>query len=131
MTARYNIYFNGYESFKSGLVKISNGYKDDYAEILKVFEYSDPSTVSLCSSDMERAIQKASKLISLKSITAKPELKANSQITEKRESFWTERNIMNGLTTATFLLAKPTFINMSSVRRRRCSLIQLKRQTIH
>jgi hypothetical protein len=59
MTARYNIYFNGYESFKAGLAKISRGYQDDYAEMLKVFEYSDPSTASLCSSDMERAIQKA------------------------------------------------------------------------
>ena len=85
MTARYNIYFNGYESFKSGLLKISKGYKDDYAEILKVFEFSDPSSSSLCSSDMERAIQKASKLISLKSITAKPNLKNKNQPTEKEK----------------------------------------------
>ena len=79
MTARYNIYFNGYESFKSGLLKVDNGYRDDYAEMLRVFQYSDPSTASLCSSDMERAIQKASKLISLKSITAKPEIKKNGK----------------------------------------------------
>ncbi|MEI8226597.1 MAG: hypothetical protein WCG82_11805, partial [Bacteroidota bacterium] len=44
LTSKYNIYFNGYESFKAGLIKINNGYQDDYAEILKVFEYSDPST---------------------------------------------------------------------------------------
>ena len=75
MTSRYNIYFNGYESFKAGLAKINKKYQDDYAEMLKVFEYSDPSTASVCSSDMERAMQKASKLISLKSITAKPEIK--------------------------------------------------------
>ena len=79
MTARYNIYFNGYESFKAGVLKVNNGYRDDYAEMLKVFEYSDPSTASLCSSDMERALQKASKLISLKSITAKPEIKKNGK----------------------------------------------------
>ncbi len=79
MTARYNIYFNGYESFKAGILKVDNGYRDDYAEMLRVFEFSDPSTASLCSSDMERAIQKASKLISLKSITAKPEIKKNGK----------------------------------------------------
>jgi tetratricopeptide (TPR) repeat protein len=83
MTARFNIYFNGYESFKTGLNKISLGYMDDYAELLKVFEYSDPSTASLCSSDMERAIQKASKLIALKSITAKPEIKNKRRPTNK------------------------------------------------
>ena len=31
---------------KPVLAKISRGYQDDYAEMLKVFEYSDPSTVS-------------------------------------------------------------------------------------
>jgi len=75
MTAKYNIYFNGYESFKAGLAKITNGYQDDYAELLKVFEYSDPSTASICAFDMDNAMQKASKLISLKSITAKPDIK--------------------------------------------------------
>jgi len=75
LTARYNIYFNGYESFKAGLFKVTNGHTDDYAELLKVFEYSDPASASRCNSDMEKAIQKASKLISLKSITARPETK--------------------------------------------------------
>lgn len=92
LTARYNIYFNGYESFKAGVLKVTSSYKDDYAEILKVFEFSDPSTVSLCSSDMEKAIQKASKLISLKSITAKPEsndkmapVAQGAELTERKE----------------------------------------------
>jgi tetratricopeptide (TPR) repeat protein len=85
MTARYNIYFNGYENYKAGLDKISNNHKDDYAELINVFEYSDPSTPSFCSSDMERAIQKASKLIALKSITARPEIKESSQLSEKEK----------------------------------------------
>jgi len=75
LTARYNIYFNGNESFKAGLLKISAQYKDDYGDLLRVFEFSDPSVISISRSDMETAIQKASKLISLKSITAKPESK--------------------------------------------------------
>ncbi len=79
MTARYNIYFNGYENYKAGLDKISKNHKDDYAGLISVFEFSDPSTPSLCSADMERAIQKASKLIALKSITARPEIKNSSE----------------------------------------------------
>ncbi len=82
LTAHYNIYFNGYESFKAGLLKISTRYTDDYSELLKVFEFSDPATASICTSDMETAIQKASKLISLKSITAKPETKDKASETE-------------------------------------------------
>jgi len=109
MTAKYNIYFNGYESFKAGLDKITNSYTDDYAEILKVFEYSDPSTAALCSSDMERAIQKASKLISLKSITAKPELKANSQITEKERELLERKEYNEWVDDSYLLIGKARF----------------------
>jgi tetratricopeptide (TPR) repeat protein len=109
MTAKYNIYFNGYESFKAGLVKINNSYIDDYAEILKVFEFSDPSTAALCSSDMERAIQKASKLISLKSITAKPELKANSQITEKERELLERKEYNEWVDDSYLLIGKARF----------------------
>ena len=103
MTARYNIYFNGYESFKTGLIKIENGYTDDYAELLKVFEFSDPSTPSLCSSDMERAIQKASKLISLKSITSKPEIK-DKEGSDVRETDLLERREYNVWVDDSYLL---------------------------
>lgn len=89
LTARYNIYFNGYESFKNGILKVNNGYKDDFAELLNVFEFSDPATASMCSSDMDQAIMKASKLISLKSITARPEIK------DKRKSTPDETDLLN------------------------------------
>ena len=87
MTARYNIYFNGYENFKEGVAKVSANHEDDFAEILSVFDYSDPSTPSYCSGDMERAMQKASKLISLKSMTARPRnmSERDRELLERRE----------------------------------------------
>ena len=109
MTARYNIYFNGYESFKAGLAKISRDYKDDYAELLKVFEYSDPYTASLCSSDMERAIQKASKLISLKSITAKPEVKDTRQLSEKDQKLLERKEYNEWVDDSYLLIGKARF----------------------
>lgn len=109
MTAKYNIYFNGYESFKAGLAKISRSYQDDYAELLKVFEYSDPSTASLCSSDMERAIQKASKLISLKSITAKPEIKDPKQLSEKDKELLEKKEYNEWVDDSYFLIGKARF----------------------
>jgi tetratricopeptide (TPR) repeat protein len=109
MTARYNIYFNGYESFKAGLVKISRSYQDDYAELLRVFEYSDPSTVSLCSSDMERAIQKASKLISLKSITAKPEFKDAHDLSEKDKKLLEKKEYNEWVDDSYLLIGKARF----------------------
>jgi tetratricopeptide (TPR) repeat protein len=109
MTARYNIYFNGYESFKAGVVKINNGYKDDYAELLRVFEYSDPSTASLCSSDMERAILKASKLISLKSITAKPQIKEKRQPSNKDKELLDRKEYNEWVDDSYLLIGKARF----------------------
>ena len=109
MTSRYNFYFNGYESFKAGLVKITNGYRDDYADMLKVFEYSDPSTASLCSSDMEKAIQKASKLITLKSITAKPEIKGKREPTQKEKKLLDMKEFNKWVDDSYLLIGKAHF----------------------
>ncbi|HPT20426.1 MAG TPA: tetratricopeptide repeat protein [Bacteroidales bacterium] len=109
MTSRYNIYFNGYESFKAGLAKISKRHQDDYSEMLGVFEYSDPSTVSVCTSDMERAMQKASKLISLKSITAKPKIKNKNLPTEKEKELLERKEYNDWVDDSYFLIAKARF----------------------
>jgi tetratricopeptide (TPR) repeat protein len=109
LTARYNIYFNGYESFKDGLAKISKGYSDDFSEMLRVFENSDPSTVSLCSSDMEKAIQKASKLISLKSITARPEFNSKKELSENESKLLEQKEFNEWVDDSYFLIAKARF----------------------
>ena len=96
MTAKYNIYFNGYENYKAGLANIDKNHTDDFAQLLNVFEYSDPSTTSLCSSDMERAIQKASKLIALKSITARPDVKESRELSKKDKQLLEMKELMNG-----------------------------------
>ena len=109
MTAKYNIYFNGYENYKAGLANIANNHRDDYAEMLNVFEYSDPSTTSLCSSDMERAIQKASKLISLKSITAKPEVKDNRELSDKEKTLLEMKEYNEWVDDSYLLIGKARF----------------------
>lgn len=109
LTARFNIYFNGYESFKAGVAKINNGHRDDYAEMLNVFEFSDPSVASLATSDMDRAIQKASKLISLKSITARPELKNKRNISENEKKLLDRKEYNEWVDDAYLLIGKSRF----------------------
>ena len=109
LTSRFNIYFNGYESFKEGLLKINKGYSDDYSEMLRVFENSDPSTVSLCSSDMEKAIQKASKLISLKSITAKPDFNSKKDLSENEKALLEQKEFNEWVDDSYFLIGKARF----------------------
>ena len=109
MTARYNIYFNGYEHFKEGLEKVSANNEDDFAEILSVFDYSDPSTPSYCSGDMERAMQKASKLISLKSMTARPRTNNRNDISERDRQLIERREFNDWVDHSYLLIAKARF----------------------
>jgi tetratricopeptide (TPR) repeat protein len=106
LTSRYNIYFNGNESFKKGVAKVNAGFRDDFSELLKVFEYSDPATTSMCSADMERAIQKASKVISLKSITAKPKTKKNALPSVKDEEFMNRKEYNDWVDDCYLLMGK-------------------------
>jgi tetratricopeptide (TPR) repeat protein len=109
LTSRYNIFFNGSESFKSGVSKVIKGYTDDYAELLRVFEYSDPTSPARCSSDMERAIQKASKLISLKSMTAKPEIKDKTKISEQDQALLDRKEYNQWVDDSYLLIGKARF----------------------
>lgn len=108
-TAKYNIYFNAYESFRKGVQKISNTYTDDFSELLRVFENSDRSTASLVSSDMDIAIQKASKLISLKSITARPEIDSRKDLTENEKALLEMKEFNEWVDDSYFLIGKARF----------------------
>ena len=106
LISRYNIWFNGNEAYKAGVKKVRESHRDDYSDLLPVFEYSDAESARMANSDMERAVQKASKVIALHSITAKPEEKNRRNASSGVRSFTTGGNSMNGLMTPTCLWAR-------------------------
>lgn len=73
ITSQYNIFFNANESFEAGVAKVDESIEDDFTRLLPLYKESDPSVANLVKSDMEEAIVKASKIIEIHSITAKPE----------------------------------------------------------
>jgi len=79
LTSHYNIYFNGKESYKRGIEKANLSINNDYNRILPLFLYEDEGVHSAVSSDMKRAIDKATKVITFHSITAKPKVKEGNQ----------------------------------------------------
>ncbi len=103
LTSHYNIYFNGIESYLHGMESITKSHRDDYTTIMSLFEYSNPDAISSASSDMDRAIQKAGKLIHLHSITAKPERKNNQPLSEKEKEMFS-RNDYNDWVDDSYLL---------------------------
>jgi len=93
LTSHYNIYFNGTESYKKGVVKANQNVKNDYNKILSLFLYEDEDVNNSVTGDMKRAIDKATKVITFHSITAKPKVKEGNQ-TAKDKAFF-EKNEFN------------------------------------
>ncbi len=77
LTSHYNVYFNGKESLKAGVERINNSQEDDYTKVLPIFKSNNPGTSQTATSEMEYAIQKASKLIKVHSITKNPKRRKN------------------------------------------------------
>lgn len=109
MTAKYNVLFNGQESYNKGVAQIENGYLDDYSEILPVFPFQEKSAADLASADMDRTIKKCTKLISLHSITAKPKVKNNKNLTEKQRAFFSKKEYNLFVDDAYLLMGKAHF----------------------
>ena len=93
LTSHYNIYFNGNESYKKGIEKANSSIRNNYNRILYMFLYEDEGVNTSVSGDMQRAIDKATKVITLHSITAKPKVKEGNQ-SAKDKAFY-EKNEYN------------------------------------
>ncbi len=87
MTARYNAYFNGNESFKEGKAKLEQNYKDDYTKILTVFRFGDEQISKTIYPEMDRAILKASKVIQRHEIVPKSSKKKKKKKRKKRKRY--------------------------------------------
>lgn len=89
MTTRFNVYFNGNESFKEGMknIYLAHGY-DDYTSVLPLYPISNHEVTSVASGQMDRAIEKAQKAEKLHSIRKKPEKKKTKRMKDpKYKSF--------------------------------------------
>ncbi|MEN8201210.1 MAG: tetratricopeptide repeat protein [Bacteroidota bacterium] len=102
LTSHYNIYFNGNESYKRGIDKARDAAKMDYNHTLPVFLFEDETVNSTVQGDMKRAIDKATKVITFHSITAKPKVKEGNQSPKDKAFF--EQNEYNKWVDDSYLL---------------------------
>ena len=108
LTSHYNVYFNGNESYKEGILYIKNNIQEDYSNVLNVFIYDDPSANSV-GSQMQRAEKKAAKLIKRHSITAKPKRKKGKR-TQKEKDFSAQKEFNKWVDDAHLLMGKAFLI---------------------
>ncbi len=110
-TAYFNIYFNGYESFKNGLKTIRET-PEDYTLLLPVYKAERKDIQAAVSSDMDNSIKKAVKMIKMHSITAKPKRKEPKKgkraykLTDKEKAFYAKTEYNKYVDDAYLLIGK-------------------------
>ncbi len=60
LTSKYNVYWNGNESLKTGVANLRKNANDDYLRVLRVYNYGTRREAQSQYSSMDRAIEKAS-----------------------------------------------------------------------
>jgi tetratricopeptide (TPR) repeat protein len=113
VTAKYNIFFNGNESFKNGIKKQQSQFPFNYAKILPIFLDSNADIANTISSDMETAIRKSIKLISLHSIKSKPKLKG--KMSEKKKKFFEKNEYNRWVDDGYMLIGRAQFYKMDYI----------------
>lgn len=76
LTAHYNVYFNGAQSFKKGTKRVRENISDNYTTLLPVFKATKEEVPSAVGAHMDKAIKKSVKLIKTHSIKVKPKRKS-------------------------------------------------------
>ncbi len=108
LTAHYNVFFNGNESLKEGIKAIQKSNKDDYTQILPLFPDSKEANKSVAESQMDRAIQKGSKLVKTHSIRKKPKKRSGDQ-SLKYQKFLNQNEFNKWVDNAYLMIGKAHF----------------------
>jgi tetratricopeptide (TPR) repeat protein len=108
-TARYNINFNGKESYLKGLKTLQNAHQEDYTHIIPMYPISNHEIVNSASSDMNRTVEKSRKAIKLRSIKQKPKRNLKKWNDPKYRAFYNQREFNPIIKEAWLLLGQAEF----------------------
>lgn len=106
LTAKFNVYFNGFESIKAGLRKADKSFKDDFSNILPIYKYNDLTVATMLTPEMDRTIQKSAKLIKTHSITVKPKVDKKKKISKKDREFLNKPEYCNWIDDAYLMMGQ-------------------------
>ncbi|MEG1573607.1 MAG: tetratricopeptide repeat protein [Bacteroidales bacterium] len=111
MTARFNVYFNGNESFKESLGSMQNDYQDDFTRIVHLHPVSayGNEKETKPGGDFTRAIEKSKKAIQLHSIKKKPQRNPKKMGDPKYKAFVNREEFNPYIHNAWILMGKAQF----------------------
>ncbi len=109
LNTRYNVYFNGMNSYDEGIRNINQANTDDYASLINMYAISKHDNANAAKSNMERTIEKCRKAIKLHSIKQKPERDNKKWEDPEYQAWYNQKEFNPALKDAWLLLAKAEF----------------------
>ncbi len=109
INVRYNVYFNGYESYKQAVSRIDQNNVDDYSEVLLMYPISYHENASAGTGDMTRAAEKAEKAIKTRSIKKKPKKNYRKSKNPAYQAFYNQEEFNTMIDDSWLLLGKAQF----------------------
>jgi tetratricopeptide (TPR) repeat protein len=94
------------------MLNLEKSYTYDFTKLLPVFLYADKNQIASIGPEMDRSIKKATKLISMHSITVKPEMDPEKEISQKDREFLSKREYNKYVDDAYLLMGKAHFYKM-------------------
>ncbi|HBG86484.1 MAG TPA: hypothetical protein DDW62_02945 [Marinilabiliaceae bacterium] len=110
LTAKYNILFNGEQSFMRGENQLKQTHVDNFTAILPLFPYSGEDKAGAVKGEMDRAIEKGLKLIQKKSITVRPKGRPDRD-NPRQMAFYNQREYNRVVDDAYILIGKAHLYN--------------------
>ncbi|HEY3388874.1 MAG TPA: tetratricopeptide repeat protein, partial [Prolixibacteraceae bacterium] len=107
LSSHYNVYFNAMESMKAGLQRIDKSIPEDYTRTLPIFKSTLPEAAKIATSEMEVAIAKCNKLITVHSISKSPRRKTNNS--ERYKKFASKGEYNKWIDDSYILMGKASF----------------------
>lgn len=111
LTTRFNVYFNGNESYKESLKNMQRDFQDDFTALVHMHPVSAYSNEKeqKPSGDFKRPIDKGKKAIQLHSIKKKPKMDPKKRSDPKYRAFINREEFNPYIHNAWFLIAKSQF----------------------
>ena len=109
LNTRYNVYFNGMNSYDEGIKSINQSNTDDYATLINMYAISKHDNANAAKSNMDRTIEKCRKAIKLHSIKQKPERDNKKWNNPEYQAWYNQKEFNPALKDAWMLLAKAEF----------------------
>ncbi len=109
LNTRYNVYFNGMNSYIEGIKNIQRANKEDYSMVIPMYPISHHSNTNSASSNMDLTIEKCRKAIKLHSIKIKPEKDYKKANLPEYKLWYNQQEFNPALNEAWLLLGKAEF----------------------